>query len=214
MFFSTLLFRKSCSISEKISPPFFFFHKNKTRTFLRLYINLLNHIYLVNRMTFVCLTCWPGSADPDGGVDAPAPPADPAAHLRLPDGAARWGRAQHKGRRPSNPCRRPQPEHPQRSQLWFPEYVPFQPLFSWTFNPLCLILKEHFCFLCSASSDDMTLTSPSMDNSSAELLPGGDSPLNKRITETLLASLSEHERQVILSIPAAQNPEDLRMFAR
>lgn len=69
-------------------------------------------------------------------------------------------------------------------------------------------------FACAASSDDMTLTSPSMDNSSAELLPGGDSPLNKRITETLLASLSEHERQVILNIPAAQNPEDLRMFAR
>lgn len=64
------------------------------------------------------------------------------------------------------------------------------------------------------SSDDMTLTSPSMENSSAELLPGGDSPLNKRMTETLLASLSEHERQVILNIPAAQNPEDLRMFAR
>ncbi|KAK2893667.1 hypothetical protein Q8A73_016151 [Channa argus] len=64
------------------------------------------------------------------------------------------------------------------------------------------------------SSDDMTLTSPSMDNSSAELLPGGDSPLNKRMTETLLASLSEHEREVILNIPAAQNPEDLRMFAR
>ncbi|KAM9393336.1 GATOR1 complex protein NPRL3 isoform 3-T3 [Pholidichthys leucotaenia] len=64
------------------------------------------------------------------------------------------------------------------------------------------------------SSDDMTLTSPSMDNSSAELLPGGDSPLSKRMTETLLASLSEHERQVILNIPAAQNPEDLRMFAR
>nr|XP_020511552.1 GATOR complex protein NPRL3 isoform X1 [Labrus bergylta] len=64
------------------------------------------------------------------------------------------------------------------------------------------------------SSDDMTLTSPSMDNSSAELLPGGDSPLNKRMTETLLASLTEHERQVILNIPAAQNQEDLRMFAR
>ncbi|XP_056143532.1 GATOR complex protein NPRL3 isoform X2 [Lampris incognitus] len=64
------------------------------------------------------------------------------------------------------------------------------------------------------SSDDMTLTSPSMDNSSTELLPGGDSPLNKRMTETLLASLTEHERQVILNIPAAQNPEDLRMFAR
>ncbi|XP_010873161.1 GATOR complex protein NPRL3 isoform X2 [Esox lucius] len=64
------------------------------------------------------------------------------------------------------------------------------------------------------SSDDMTLTSPSMDNSSAELLPGGDSPLNKRMTETLLASLTEQERQVILNIPAAQNPEDLRMFAR
>lgn len=64
------------------------------------------------------------------------------------------------------------------------------------------------------SSDDMTLTSPSMENSSAELLTGGDSPLNKRMTETLLASLSEHERQVILNIPAAQNPEDLRMFAR
>ncbi|XP_029014713.1 GATOR complex protein NPRL3 isoform X2 [Betta splendens] len=64
------------------------------------------------------------------------------------------------------------------------------------------------------SSDDMTLTSPSMDNSSAELLPGGDSPLNKRMTETLLASLSEHEREVILNIPAAQNPEDLRLFAR
>ncbi|XP_061702775.1 GATOR complex protein NPRL3 [Syngnathoides biaculeatus] len=67
------------------------------------------------------------------------------------------------------------------------------------------------------SSDDMTLTSPSMDNSSAELAPGGDdSPLNKRIllTETLLASLSDHERQFILNVPAAQNPEDLRMFAR
>ncbi|XP_020788338.1 GATOR complex protein NPRL3 isoform X1 [Boleophthalmus pectinirostris] len=64
------------------------------------------------------------------------------------------------------------------------------------------------------SSDDMTLTSPSMDNSSAELVTGGDSPLNKRMTETLLSSLSEHERQVILNIPAAQNPEDLRMFAR
>ncbi|XP_070294997.1 GATOR1 complex protein NPRL3 isoform X2 [Salvelinus sp. IW2-2015] len=64
------------------------------------------------------------------------------------------------------------------------------------------------------SSDDMTLTSPSMDNSSAELLPGGDSPLNRRMTETLLASLTEHERQVILNIPAAQSPEDLRMFAR
>lgn len=64
------------------------------------------------------------------------------------------------------------------------------------------------------SSDDMTLTSPSMDNSSAELLPSGDSPLNKRMTETLLASLPEHERAAILSVPAAQNPEDLRMFAR
>ncbi|XP_041735672.1 GATOR complex protein NPRL3 isoform X2 [Coregonus clupeaformis] len=64
------------------------------------------------------------------------------------------------------------------------------------------------------SSDDMTLTSPSMENSSAELLPGGDSPLNKRMTETLLACLTEHERQVILNIPAAQSPEDLRMFAR
>ena len=60
----------------------------------------------------------------------------------------------------------------------------------------------------------MTLTSPSMDNPSAELLPGGYSPLNKRMTETLLASLTEHERQAILSVPAAQNPEDLRMFAR
>ncbi|XP_030068280.1 GATOR1 complex protein NPRL3 isoform X2 [Microcaecilia unicolor] len=64
------------------------------------------------------------------------------------------------------------------------------------------------------SSDDMTLTSPSMDNSSAELLPGGESPLNKRMTENLLASLSDHEREAILNVPAAQNPEDLRMFAR
>ncbi|NXL97910.1 NPRL3 protein, partial [Tyrannus savana] len=64
------------------------------------------------------------------------------------------------------------------------------------------------------SSDDMTLTSPSMDNSSAELIPGGDSPLNKRMTENLLASLLEHEREAILNVPAAQNPEDLRMFAR
>nr|XP_054499726.1 GATOR complex protein NPRL3 isoform X12 [Agelaius phoeniceus] len=63
------------------------------------------------------------------------------------------------------------------------------------------------------SSDDMTLTSPSMDNSSAELIPGGDSPLNKRMTENLLASLLEHEREAILNVPAAQNPEDLRMFA-
>uniref|UniRef100_A0A8D2KRI8 GATOR complex protein NPRL3 n=1 Tax=Varanus komodoensis TaxID=61221 RepID=A0A8D2KRI8_VARKO len=65
-----------------------------------------------------------------------------------------------------------------------------------------------------ASSDDMTLTSPSMDNSSAELLPGGDSPVNKRMTENLLTSLSEHEQEAILSVPAAHNPEDLRMFAR
>ncbi|XP_013925739.1 PREDICTED: nitrogen permease regulator 3-like protein [Thamnophis sirtalis] len=64
------------------------------------------------------------------------------------------------------------------------------------------------------SSDDMTLTSPSMDNSSAELLPGGESPVNKRMTENLLTSLSEHEREAILSVPAAHNPDDLRMFAR
>ncbi|XP_071976907.1 GATOR1 complex protein NPRL3 isoform X2 [Engystomops pustulosus] len=65
------------------------------------------------------------------------------------------------------------------------------------------------------SSDDMTLTSPSMDNSSAELLPGGDSPVNnKRATETLLASLSQNEREAILNVPAAQNQEDLKMFAR
>ncbi|CAL8236690.1 unnamed protein product [Arctogadus glacialis] len=53
-----------------------------------------------------------------------------------------------------------------------------------------------------------------MENSSTELLPGGESPMNKRMTETLLASLTQHERQVILSIPAAQNQEDLRLFAR
>ncbi|MEE6498437.1 hypothetical protein FKM82_003095 [Ascaphus truei] len=64
------------------------------------------------------------------------------------------------------------------------------------------------------SSDDMTLTSPSMDNSSAELVPGGDSPINKRVTETLLASLSQNEREAILNVAAAQNAEDLRMFAR
>ncbi|XP_077172376.1 GATOR1 complex protein NPRL3 isoform X2 [Paroedura picta] len=65
------------------------------------------------------------------------------------------------------------------------------------------------------SSDDLTLTSPSMENSSAELLPGGgDSPINMRMTENLLTSLSEHEREAILSVPAAHNPEDLRMFAR
>ncbi|NP_001083270.1 NPR3-like, GATOR1 complex subunit L homeolog isoform X1 [Xenopus laevis] len=64
------------------------------------------------------------------------------------------------------------------------------------------------------SSDDMTLTSPSMDNSSAELLPGADSPVNKRATENLLASLSQIEREAILNIPAAQNQEDLKMFAR
>ncbi|XP_028905019.1 GATOR complex protein NPRL3 isoform X1 [Ornithorhynchus anatinus] len=64
------------------------------------------------------------------------------------------------------------------------------------------------------SSDDMTLTSPSVENSSAELIPSGDSPLNRRMTESLLASLAEHEREAILSVPAAQNPEDLRMFAR
>ncbi|XP_072884345.1 GATOR1 complex protein NPRL3 [Hemitrygon akajei] len=64
------------------------------------------------------------------------------------------------------------------------------------------------------SSDDMTLTSPSMDNSSAEILPGGDSPLGKRVTENLLASLTEHEREAIQNIPAAQNPDDLRMLAK
>ncbi|XP_073398853.1 GATOR1 complex protein NPRL3 isoform X4 [Dendrobates tinctorius] len=64
------------------------------------------------------------------------------------------------------------------------------------------------------SSDDMTLTSPSMDNSSAELLPGGDSPVNKRATENLLTSLSQAEREAILNVPAAQNQEDLKMFAR
>lgn len=76
------------------------------------------------------------------------------------------------------------------------------------------IIGITWLFQPTASSDDMTLTSPSMDNSSAELLPSGDSPLNKRMTENLLASLSEHERAAILNVPAAQNPEDLRMFAR
>ena len=80
-------------------------------------------------------------------------------------------------------------------------------------DPNCYIPPPLFV-LRAASSDDMTLTSPSMENSSAELLPGGESPMNKRMTETLLASLTEHERQVILSIPAAQNQEDLRLFAR
>ncbi|XP_060116779.1 GATOR1 complex protein NPRL3 [Heteronotia binoei] len=64
------------------------------------------------------------------------------------------------------------------------------------------------------SSDDLTLTSPSVENSSAELPPGGDSPVNKRMTENLLTSLSEHEQEAILSVPAAHSPEDLRMFAR
>uniref|UniRef100_A0A8C5Q3R1 GATOR complex protein NPRL3 n=1 Tax=Leptobrachium leishanense TaxID=445787 RepID=A0A8C5Q3R1_9ANUR len=64
------------------------------------------------------------------------------------------------------------------------------------------------------SSDDMTLTSPSMDNSSAELLPGGDSPISKRATENLLASLSQNEKEAILSVSASQNQEDLKMFAR
>uniref|UniRef100_A0A4W3GQW7 GATOR1 complex protein NPRL3 C-terminal HTH domain-containing protein n=1 Tax=Callorhinchus milii TaxID=7868 RepID=A0A4W3GQW7_CALMI len=72
---------------------------------------------------------------------------------------------------------------------------------------LCAVLP-------TASSDEMTLTSPSMETSSAELLGGGDSPLSKRVTETLLASLSETERRAILNVPAAQNPEDLRMFAK
>ncbi|XP_063286299.1 GATOR1 complex protein NPRL3 isoform X2 [Pelobates fuscus] len=64
------------------------------------------------------------------------------------------------------------------------------------------------------SSDDMTLTSPSMDNSSAELVPGGESPVNKRTTENLLASLSQNEKEAILNVPAAQNQDDLKMFAR
>ncbi|XP_055418504.1 GATOR1 complex protein NPRL3 isoform X3 [Bubalus kerabau] len=65
-----------------------------------------------------------------------------------------------------------------------------------------------------AQCPQLWLPNPSMDNSSAELLPSGDSPLNRRMTESLLASLSEHERAAILSVPAAQNPEDLRMLAR
>ncbi|KAK2097141.1 Nitrogen permease regulator-like 3 [Saguinus oedipus] len=80
--------------------------------------------------------------------------------------------------------------------------------------PISQVSREGHVSHPGASSDDMTLTSPSMDNSSAELLPSGDSPLNQRMTENLLASLSEHERAAILSVPAAQNPEDLRMFAR
>lgn len=87
------------------------------------------------------------------------------------------------------------------------------------FASFCWGIQKFHVYVCLslvllASSDDMTLTSPSMDNSSAELIPGGDSPLNKRMTENLLASLLEHEREAILNVPAAQNPEDLRMFAR
>lgn len=68
---------------------------------------------------------WPGPAHPDGGVDAPAPSADPAAHLRLPAGAARRGRArtERRGAAAACPRRRPQSEHAQRSQLRLPEYV-------------------------------------------------------------------------------------------
>lgn len=62
-------------------------YKNKTRTVLSLYINSFNRIHVLQRMTCICSNCSPGSADPDGGVDAAAPPADPAAHLRLPNGA-------------------------------------------------------------------------------------------------------------------------------
>ncbi|XP_061404914.1 GATOR1 complex protein NPRL3 isoform X1 [Lethenteron reissneri] len=65
------------------------------------------------------------------------------------------------------------------------------------------------------SSDDLTLTSPSLEASSVELgACGEDSPVNRRVTENLLASLPEHERSCINAVPAAHNPEDLRLFAR
>ena len=65
-----------------------------------------------------------GPADPDGGVDAPAAPPHPAAHLRLPAGGAQRGRPrQGPGARPGGPGGGPQPQHPQRPQLRVSEYV-------------------------------------------------------------------------------------------
>lgn len=148
---------------------------------------MLQHRLLIQLHTYVCLLVPPGEEEP-GLRDEELPLA------------ARVG-----GRSLSTP-----------SALSFGSPSRFTSLVPLSEMERTLMNLRPFCLLppCAASSDDMTLTSPSMENSSAELLPGGDSPLNKRMTETQLTSLSEHERQVILNIPAAQNPEDLRMFAR
>uniref|UniRef100_UPI00358F6E28 GATOR1 complex protein NPRL3 isoform X2 n=1 Tax=Myxine glutinosa TaxID=7769 RepID=UPI00358F6E28 len=71
-----------------------------------------------------------------------------------------------------------------------------------------------------SSGDDLTLASPvtevtSTEASSAELgLGGEDSPLGAGAYENPLSALTEHERRCILSVPAAQNQDDLRLFTR
>lgn len=90
----------------------------------------LNHMWpglwcnILCSAQLVCVS-WPGPAHPDGGVDAAAPPAHPAAHVRLPLGATQRGRAWIEGRGPSAGCPswRPQSEHTQRSKLRLPKYV-------------------------------------------------------------------------------------------
>lgn len=72
-----------------------------------------------------CARAHAGSADPDGGVDAAAPPAHPAAHVRVPHGAARRGRARLQGRRlaAGRAGRRwARPQHPERPQFRITKY--------------------------------------------------------------------------------------------
>ncbi|XP_071300460.1 GATOR1 complex protein NPRL3 isoform X8 [Agelaius tricolor] len=61
-------------------------------------------------------------ADPDGDLDAAAPAPDPAAHLRVPDGAPAGGGAPSPGRGRALHCQGwgTEFEHPQCSQLWLP----------------------------------------------------------------------------------------------
>lgn len=77
-------------------------------------MSVFSSIFLNPVLCCILLCSWPGPADPDGGVDATAPPADPAAHLRLPVGTAQRGRARVEGWRPSTGCPsgRPQSQHP------------------------------------------------------------------------------------------------------
>ncbi|XP_066293181.1 GATOR1 complex protein NPRL3-like isoform X2 [Branchiostoma lanceolatum] len=64
------------------------------------------------------------------------------------------------------------------------------------------------------SSSVETYSTYSTEMGSDGMLITKDARLQRKLTESLLSDLTEGERMSVLKVPAASNPEDLRLFAR